>query len=445
VAAAALIVCALWPPGAARAATVTVHYGGGGEKAQYPTVATVTVAGTGGPDDLQVTVQPGAVDVVDALRPAVVAAGTPCAAIDEHHVHCVPRGSSIDAIVRAGAGDDRITVDGALAEGGPGDDVLLGGAGPDRLSGGPGTDVVSGGAGDDQLIYGPGDLGSGEMADGGSGSDAVSVAGATTPVDVDLAAGQATWAGGRLALVSIEDAGADGPAATLLGDDGANWLWVAGHGVVDGRGGDDRIADQAAGAEAHADATLRGGAGNDTLLWAPGDAVDGGAGNDRLASYSNRGLWRAAPRHMVCGTGFDVADYFSDRLTRPLDCELTNVLGPGAVGPVVARTDALVLTLAPDSNVCGLRVRAVAPLGGRTLTATARVRPGAGTLTIRLPLTATGRRVLDTPHRQNVTLVLRSYRRCRGERWHNALDGRLTTAVGRPGRSAREAGTEPMT
>jgi Ca2+-binding RTX toxin-like protein len=66
-------------------------------------------------------------------------------------------------VVQAGAGDDAIDASGLLAtgiqltaNGGDGNDVLLGGAGNDTLIGGAGNDVLVGGPGQDALDGGPG-------------------------------------------------------------------------------------------------------------------------------------------------------------------------------------------------------------------------------------------------------------------------------------------------
>jgi Ca2+-binding RTX toxin-like protein len=66
-------------------------------------------------------------------------------------------------IVQAGAGDDAIDASGLLAtgiqltaDGGDGNDVILGGAGNDTLIGGAGNDVLVGGPGQDALDGGPG-------------------------------------------------------------------------------------------------------------------------------------------------------------------------------------------------------------------------------------------------------------------------------------------------
>lgn len=63
-------------------------------------------------------------------------------------------------VVRAGAGNDRVTLPARLAipallDGGPGNDTLTGGAGPDTLWGGPGNDRLAGGMGDDTYAFAP--------------------------------------------------------------------------------------------------------------------------------------------------------------------------------------------------------------------------------------------------------------------------------------------------
>lgn len=74
--------------------------------------------------------------------------------------------------VNAGPGDDSIVVASAVAipvtmRGGPGDDTLSGGSGPDKLIGGVGSDHLSGHAGDDLIFGGLGN----DTITGGSGND----------------------------------------------------------------------------------------------------------------------------------------------------------------------------------------------------------------------------------------------------------------------------------
>jgi len=74
--------------------------------------------------------------------------------------------------VNAGPGDDSIAVAAAVAipvtvRGGPGNDTLGGGGGPDKLIGGVGNDQLSGHAGNDLIFGGPGN----DTITGGNGND----------------------------------------------------------------------------------------------------------------------------------------------------------------------------------------------------------------------------------------------------------------------------------
>ena len=258
---------------------------------------TVLVAGTGGADDLAVTVTPGTTTV---SGPGTTAGqGCEQAAADE--VRCTdpppatasfPSGPETRPVLAAalGAGDDRLTLTGssgqsAFVDGGDGADTLTlafgvasGGAGDDVLTAG----VAAGGAGDDQLTAtgwfgridgGPGadrlvgDPAAPTTFTGGPGADVITAGSSTDdsidesaslePVVVDL-----TGAGrqGADLATGVENATGGGGADTLIGDAAGNRL--------DGGAGDDTIS-----AGDGAD-LVRGGAGADT--------VDGGAGDDDL-------------------------------------------------------------------------------------------------------------------------------------------------------------------
>ncbi|OJU84585.1 MAG: hypothetical protein BGO11_11025 [Solirubrobacterales bacterium 70-9] len=74
--------------------------------------------------------------------------------------------------INTGAGNDIVTLGRtvpvpATIRGGEGDDVLTGGAGPDKLIGGPGDDELNGRGGNDLLIGGPGV----DKLNGGSGQN----------------------------------------------------------------------------------------------------------------------------------------------------------------------------------------------------------------------------------------------------------------------------------
>ena len=96
--------------------------------------------------------------------------------------------AAITANIDVGAGNDRIDASastiGVTLSGGPGNDLLIGGQGPDTLFGNDGNDILVGGAGDDSLF---GDAGSdrfestyldgNDTVDGGDGDDVIVVAG----------------------------------------------------------------------------------------------------------------------------------------------------------------------------------------------------------------------------------------------------------------------------
>ncbi len=83
----------------------------------------------------------------------------------------VGRTVPIPVTVRGGPGDDFLVGGGGPDKlaGGPGDDRLMGRGGEDHLSGGPGVDALRGGSGNDLLRGGPG----GDALLGGSGTNDV--------------------------------------------------------------------------------------------------------------------------------------------------------------------------------------------------------------------------------------------------------------------------------
>lgn len=98
-------------------------------------------------------------------------------------------------IVVGGAGDDRLT-------GADQDDFLLGGAGADQLSGGAGEDFLDGGAGDDQLTSGAGN----DLIFGGDGYDVLTLQGSRADYTVTVRDGEVMVKGpeGRDFLYDIE-------------------------------------------------------------------------------------------------------------------------------------------------------------------------------------------------------------------------------------------------
>jgi len=74
-----------------------------------------------------------------------------------------------ETIAQGGNGNDTITTVGAAADGGPGNDVITGGAGGQSLTGGTGNDRISGGAGNDFIYGGTGN----DVLYGNAGADTI--------------------------------------------------------------------------------------------------------------------------------------------------------------------------------------------------------------------------------------------------------------------------------
>jgi hypothetical protein len=177
---------------------------------------------------------------------AVISPGPGCASVDPHTVRCDRvqdpnplMSAAWLAHVQLGDLDDEVRIQSEpqslnrelVADGGPGNDVLVGGAGWDRLDGGPGRDVLRGGAGLDQLLD-PGPT-EDDVLDGGAGEDAVSYQGRTAAVTVDLSRKRGGEAGERDSISSVESATGGRGADLLIGSDKDNTL--------DGGGGPNRM------------------------------------------------------------------------------------------------------------------------------------------------------------------------------------------------------------
>lgn len=170
------------------------------------------------------------------------------------------------ATVGGGTPDQLTTIENA--NGSPGDDQMIGDAGPNVLSGGDGNDVLDGSAGDDRL-------------DGGAGTDTADYSAAPQGLILNLAGGKAIGDGTDI-LLSIDNVIGSAFDDDMVGDAGANILLGGdGNDVLDGAEGDD---------------TLDGGPGNDTADFGSsttGVTVDlkagtaTGAGADTLTSIEN--------------------------------------------------------------------------------------------------------------------------------------------------------------
>jgi Ca2+-binding RTX toxin-like protein len=177
-------------------------------------------------------------------------------------------------VFRGQGGDDRLQALGGFdipidADGGEGDDQLLGGDAADTLAGGGGNDVVRGGGGADVLAGGDGN----DQVRGGAGADAIDGGAGDDVIDADAGGDTVRGGAGRDAV----NGGAD--ADVLYGDGDDDFLSGGGGAdAIDGGTGHDQLVG-GSGTD-----TLVGGVGDDVLAGgADGDLVSGGDGNDLLA------------------------------------------------------------------------------------------------------------------------------------------------------------------
>ena len=306
-------------------------------------------------------------------------------------VRCVGPAESLSLEITTSDGDDRIAVDGSLQyenaylSGGPGDDVVLGGAGSDFMYGNAGLDIVDGGAGRDEMFGGT----EADVLRGGPGTDLVRYNEAG-PVNVTLDGlpDDGTPGEGDNVAIDVESVHGGG-SARLVGSDGPNRLEVEGDGPSEliGGGGDDRLVSRFGGA----DAALIGGPGRDRLE--PGvestvDALDGEV--DRV----------------VCGSG----------LARPPLADPVDVLR-GCVPPVFPRGatarvtgSRVVLRLRCEAVEQACRVRIELTLERRRLArATLTVPPGR--IGAVLPLNGLGRAVMLVRARVQANVRVQAFRR----------------------------------
>ena len=184
--------------------------------------------------------------------------------------------------------------------------VLSGGAGGDALFGRGGDDVMEGGEGNDFLRGSDG----ADTLNGGSGWDRVSsfvvspTAGITFNLNIQGVA-QNTGQGMDI-LIGIEHASGTILSDTLIGDDGANWLWGGSDGVgglgtgddtISGNGGDDLIE---VGSGNH---NLSGGSGTDTLSFLGGHVDITAAGV--TFSLAAQGAAQATEQGSMTASGFE--------------------------------------------------------------------------------------------------------------------------------------------
>lgn len=151
------------------------------------------------------------------------------------------------------------------------------------LSGGPGPDIIHAMGNRDILFGGPGD----DAVDGGDGPDRLSYIPSRTPVEVDLEDGFAQGEGFD-DIVGVEELAGSNFSDRLAADAEDNIIiGVNGDDVILGRGGNDYLSGD------FEDFTSDGGR----------DRLRGGSGDDRLHGGGNRDRLNGGP-------GIDVASFF---------------------------------------------------------------------------------------------------------------------------------------
>jgi hypothetical protein len=269
---------------------------------------------------------PGEVTLHDSAGLTLDGTSASCTQVDAATVRCASNHPKLGITVKAdlGGGNDRAR--GAPESflsivGGPGNDDLVGwdlegdaghdtlagqyvdgDAGADRigaavtygaiLDGGPGPDLVLGGPGDDTIRSTGGPPGSADIIDGGPGTDEISYDGSNRPVIVDLAGRTATTDVVR----HVENIVGSGGRDILRGDDRSNEIGPGyGNGpmLVDGRGGGDVLTSDGAAGE------FIGGPGDDDI-----DVAE--AGWAKVSGGPGRDLVRVSADEMPsCGAGLD--------------------------------------------------------------------------------------------------------------------------------------------
>jgi Ca2+-binding RTX toxin-like protein len=182
----------------------------------------------------------------------------------ETNVKVIADGGAGEDYLVGGFGDD-------LLRGGDGNDFLAGGEGNDTLIGDRGDDIMEGGKGDDRLIWNPGD--GSDIMSGGEGYDVVEVNGGNAGEEF-LLQKDANWSQNQKVIFDRID-----PFPFTLTVDTVEAF------EVNGNGGDDSFTVKDLTGTDVKQVTFNGGEGNDTLDASETNVkviADGGAGEDYL-------------------------------------------------------------------------------------------------------------------------------------------------------------------
>ena len=230
-----------------------------------------------------------------------------------------------------------------------GNDMFVGGPGADAATDGPGNDTLDGGDGDDNFVSeksGAVDPSTSDSFIGGDGTDSFEVSAVGGTIAADGGPGGDRWrfvprfqfsSGGVAGTYSF--AGGDGSDTTTFGP-GGGCCEAQLSLTINGGGGGDSLTG-GTGPDA-----ISGGDGDDGLSGGPGpDTLDGGLGNDRLAGAEGDDTVRGSDGNDVLRGGAGSDGLFGDAGDDALDSAAITPFGPPDPSEESAPT--------PDNVSCG--------------------------------------------------------------------------------------------
>jgi Ca2+-binding RTX toxin-like protein len=425
----ALAALSLLLPAAAQAATVSAEAVPGRGVVYY--VVTYSAA-PGEANDLTEQPAPDGITLVDTG--AEMTAGEGCTTITAHSATCTRADTSASLHASLGDEKDHFTSEGPGfdVQGGPGDDVLDGGAAGGYLRGGDGEDLLQGGKTVTWFYGGPGNdtmTGTDETDrfTGGSGADSIDGRG---EIDFEFAEGDVVSYADHGAPVTVDlsdpsaPVGAKGEGDTIanvesaIGGDGDDRLTArkdtssTGYeSALDGSGGDDLIRggpgrDRLYGDDG--DDSVRGGGGDDRVSGGPGhDTLIGGGGTNELWSFD---LPRPERDLVRCGeAGSAYAGSAAEPVLDLVDQSCGHV---DLWGPIVSRVaygypghpTRAVRSTVTCLRHCGVTVALRAH--GKLLGSAMREIRGTGSATMTIPLTRAARDELERTGRLRLGFFL---------------------------------------
>jgi hypothetical protein len=381
-----------------------------------------------------------------------------CRQLDPHTITCdePPDTTERSLLVMLGRGGDGAFSFGMVepssylattVTGGPADDRISGrGSGVLTAEGGPGDDAIIGGTGDDHITPGTG----ANAIDGGTGVDTVDFKESTGPVKASLKGGVAAAPNETETLRRVENISGSSYADRLTGGAGPNLLiGVGGNDTLIGLGGNDRLGGGGSPAVPRSKGppehnVLFGDAGDDELdpAQCANDELVPGTGTNTLDLQFSGSCVNGKPplpgvlTRVFCSTNNDMLRY-PNRFDLLVGCRRFRT--PGWVGDEIAKAPPSHLTkdwsasyrvpCPYDERPCVETLRLRAHRKGRHAVLLGRGslrRPRGGTRTVRARLTADGHAYLLRHPKALVEVVLA------GHMWDGPFDDAYSVSLRPP-------------